>query len=243
MRAGQDDNRIRAPMAAWAGRADRVGMTETATLAHEKGFKNILVSNGFQSPQCLKALGPLIDAANIDLKAMIGSNRRAVKFARFFESNSILGFYNLGYLDNDNYSGENIKILGKLKNYSDIVRSNVIDVVVVVLPIRSCYDDIMEIIAISERHADLKDKYSVLEKLRAEYDYIFCNITPIKDSADLVFLNLYVDRILFFVEADRTKRQVVKYNFDILIQYGFSKISFVLNKRRFYIPKFLYKYV
>lgn len=92
-------------------------------------------------------------------------------------------------------------------------------------------------------HADLKDKYSVLEKLRTEYDYIFCNITPIKDSADLVFLNLYVDRILFFVEADRTKRQVVKYNFDILIQYGFSKISFVLNKRRFYIPKFLYKYV
>lgn len=92
-------------------------------------------------------------------------------------------------------------------------------------------------------HADLKDKYSVLEKLRAEYDYIFCNITPIKDSADLVFLNLYVDRILFFVEADRTKRQVVKYNFDILIQYGFSRISFVLNKRKFYIPKFLYKYV
>jgi len=83
---------------------------------------------------------------------MIGSNRRAVKFARFFESNSILGFYNLGYLDNDNYSGEDIKILGKLKNYSDVVRSNVVDVVVVVLPIRSCYDDIMEIISISERH-------------------------------------------------------------------------------------------
>ncbi|MGD9609893.1 MAG: AmmeMemoRadiSam system radical SAM enzyme [Desulfovibrionaceae bacterium] len=45
-------------------------MTETASLAHAKGLKNILVSNGFQSPQCLKALGPLIDAANIDLKAM-----------------------------------------------------------------------------------------------------------------------------------------------------------------------------
>lgn len=45
-------------------------MTETADLAHEAGLKNILVSNGFQSPQCLTALSGRIDAANIDLKAM-----------------------------------------------------------------------------------------------------------------------------------------------------------------------------
>jgi pyruvate formate lyase activating enzyme len=45
-------------------------MAETAELAHAAGLKNILVSNGFQSPQCLTALAGLIDAANIDLKAM-----------------------------------------------------------------------------------------------------------------------------------------------------------------------------
>lgn len=44
-------------------------MRDTATLAKKAGLKNILVSNGFQSPQCLDELGPLIDAANIDLKA------------------------------------------------------------------------------------------------------------------------------------------------------------------------------
>ncbi|NDY57677.1 AmmeMemoRadiSam system radical SAM enzyme [Desulfovibrio sulfodismutans] len=44
-------------------------MRDTATLAKKAGLKNILVSNGFQSPQCLEELGPLIDAANIDLKA------------------------------------------------------------------------------------------------------------------------------------------------------------------------------
>ncbi len=42
---------------------------DTATLAKEQGLANIMVSNGFMSPQCLDALGPLIDAANIDLKA------------------------------------------------------------------------------------------------------------------------------------------------------------------------------
>ncbi len=44
-------------------------MQDTAKLAHEKGLKNIMVSNGFQSPECLDELGPLIDAANIDLKS------------------------------------------------------------------------------------------------------------------------------------------------------------------------------
>lgn len=44
-------------------------MLDTARAAHERGLSNILVSNGFQSPECLSALGPYIDAANIDLKA------------------------------------------------------------------------------------------------------------------------------------------------------------------------------
>ncbi|MFP5258829.1 MAG: AmmeMemoRadiSam system radical SAM enzyme [Acidobacteriota bacterium] len=45
-------------------------MAETADLVHAKGLQNIMVSNGFQSPDCLSALAGRIDAANIDLKAM-----------------------------------------------------------------------------------------------------------------------------------------------------------------------------
>lgn len=44
-------------------------MQDTAELAHSRGLKNILVSNGFQSPECISELDGLIDAANIDLKA------------------------------------------------------------------------------------------------------------------------------------------------------------------------------
>ncbi|MBN2140442.1 MAG: AmmeMemoRadiSam system radical SAM enzyme [Desulfovibrionaceae bacterium] len=44
-------------------------MLETSRLAAAQGLKNIMVSNGFQSPECLQALGPHIQAANIDLKA------------------------------------------------------------------------------------------------------------------------------------------------------------------------------
>lgn len=44
-------------------------MRDIADLAHTAGLKNILVSNGFMSPQCLEELSGRIDAANIDLKA------------------------------------------------------------------------------------------------------------------------------------------------------------------------------
>ena len=44
-------------------------MTDTAALAMDAGLKNILVSNGFMSAQCLDVLTPLIQAANIDLKS------------------------------------------------------------------------------------------------------------------------------------------------------------------------------
>ncbi|WP_031388687.1 AmmeMemoRadiSam system radical SAM enzyme [Desulfonatronum thiodismutans] len=42
---------------------------DVATRARERGLGNIIVSNGFQSRECLESWGPLIDAANIDLKA------------------------------------------------------------------------------------------------------------------------------------------------------------------------------
>lgn len=44
-------------------------LLETAELARKSGLKNVIVSNGFQSPQCMNAMETHIDAANIDLKA------------------------------------------------------------------------------------------------------------------------------------------------------------------------------
>jgi pyruvate formate lyase activating enzyme len=53
---------------------------DTARLARAKGLKNVLVTNGFMSPECLEALGPdapdapgLVQAANVDLKAFTES--------------------------------------------------------------------------------------------------------------------------------------------------------------------------
>lgn len=43
---------------------------DSALLAREHGLKNVLVTNGFINPEPLEEIIPLIDAMNIDLKAM-----------------------------------------------------------------------------------------------------------------------------------------------------------------------------
>ena len=42
---------------------------DTAKLAHEKGLKNIFVTNGYMTADALKMISPYLDGANVDLKA------------------------------------------------------------------------------------------------------------------------------------------------------------------------------
>jgi pyruvate formate lyase activating enzyme len=44
-------------------------MLETAKLAHKAGLKNVMVTNGFMTPEALEVISPYLDGANIDLKA------------------------------------------------------------------------------------------------------------------------------------------------------------------------------
>jgi len=57
-------------------------MQDTAALAHEHGLKNIMVSNGFMSRECLDELGPHIDATNVDLKCFTESFYTEIAGAR-----------------------------------------------------------------------------------------------------------------------------------------------------------------
>jgi len=42
---------------------------DTARLAHQKGLKNVFVTNGYMSEQAVEMICPYLDAANVDLKA------------------------------------------------------------------------------------------------------------------------------------------------------------------------------
>ena len=42
---------------------------DTAKLAHQKGIKNVFVTNGYMTTEALQMISPFLDAANVDLKA------------------------------------------------------------------------------------------------------------------------------------------------------------------------------
>lgn len=44
-------------------------MLETAKLAKKEGLKNVMVTNGYMSPEALEEIRPYMDGANVDLKA------------------------------------------------------------------------------------------------------------------------------------------------------------------------------
>jgi len=55
---------------------------DIAILSHEKGMKNVMVTNGFINREPLDRMAPYIDAANIDLKAFSDSFYRNICGAR-----------------------------------------------------------------------------------------------------------------------------------------------------------------
>lgn len=57
-------------------------VVDTARLAHRAGLLNLLVTNGYQTPEALDVLAPLMDGANVDLKGFSDRFYRRVCGAR-----------------------------------------------------------------------------------------------------------------------------------------------------------------
>ncbi|GAB6036590.1 hypothetical protein JCM15519_11490 [Fundidesulfovibrio butyratiphilus] len=78
---------------------------------------------------------------------IVGTNKRAHDFFEFIVSNRFLGYQVTGFLDDLNYCGAgDVRLLGPLSQFEKIARENVLDTVVVYLPVRSYYDKIINII-------------------------------------------------------------------------------------------------
>lgn len=81
---------------------------------------------------------------------IVGTNQRAVEFTNYINDNAFLGARVVGFIDDCNFSGKDINILGDLNSLDKVIRNNVIHGIVVNLPIRSFYDTIRSIISIAQ---------------------------------------------------------------------------------------------
>jgi len=96
-----------------------------------------------------------IHGRNLRHVLIIGTNQRAIKFSEKILSSPELGYRLIGFVD-DHWNGlekanlNGLKLVCDLKNFKTFVRSSVVDEVIIVLPLKSFYDQASRIISICE---------------------------------------------------------------------------------------------
>jgi exopolysaccharide biosynthesis polyprenyl glycosylphosphotransferase len=92
-----------------------------------------------------------LNGRNLRFILIVGTNQRAYDIETWINSHKEEGYRVKGYLDDLTYHlKESVQILGKLSDFSDIIRSTIIDEVFIVLPVKSHYEAIQEIIEKAE---------------------------------------------------------------------------------------------
>jgi exopolysaccharide biosynthesis polyprenyl glycosylphosphotransferase len=86
---------------------------------------------------------------------IVGTNERAVRFAEKIESRPDLGYSLIGFVENhwrgnSGFPNSSYRIVTDFEGFASFVRENVVDEVVVCLPVRSLYNQILTISKICE---------------------------------------------------------------------------------------------
>ena len=83
----------------------------------------------------------------------------------------------------------------------------------------------------------------MFDALRANFELVLIDSPAIDRSYDGVMLAPDVDTNLIVVEAERTRSAVAQNLRDRLLDVGGAVAGVVLNKQRYYIPKFIYRWI
>lgn len=80
-----------------------------------------------------------------------------------------------------------------------------------------------------------------IEKMKKQADWVLFDSPPINSFNDSIALAHRVDGVVMVVEAEKTRWEVAQ-SAKQRVESGNGKIlGIVLNKRRYYIPEFIYK--
>jgi Mrp family chromosome partitioning ATPase len=90
---------------------------------------------------------------------------------------------------------------------------------------------------------DYAKRGSFWESLRERFDLIIVDSAPATMFPDGPAIVSRVDGVIFVVEAEKTRWQVAQSVKEKIINSGGNIIGVVFNKRRFYIPEFIYRYL
>jgi exopolysaccharide biosynthesis polyprenyl glycosylphosphotransferase len=97
---------------------------------------------------------------NVHHVLILGTNSRAIQFARRIEAEPERGYYLLGFADDewgkmDEFRATNFKLACNQDGVAEFLRHNVVDEVAIFLPLRSFYEQAARIAALCEQHGIL----------------------------------------------------------------------------------------
>jgi protein-tyrosine kinase len=81
------------------------------------------------------------------------------------------------------------------------------------------------------------------QALRIDFDLVLIDSAPLTASPDGLAIASKVDGVILVVEAEKTRWQTVKQVRESITRVGGNILGVVLNKRRYYIPQSIYKYL
>ena len=82
-----------------------------------------------------------------------------------------------------------------------------------------------------------------LREAKRNYDMVILDCPPVIDSAGSLVLPTKADATVLVLEAERTRREVVQRAQRAIMSSGAKILGVVLNKKRYHIPKVLYKHL
>ncbi len=87
----------------------------------------------------------------------------------------------------------------------------------------------------------------VMSRLIAEafqqYDTVVIDAPPVISCPETPGMTAFVDGVVLVVQAERTKREVVQRSMDSIANFQGNILGVVLNRKKYYIPEFLYRRV
>lgn len=112
--------------------------------------------------------------------------------------------------------------------------------------IRSTEFHRLDVLTYGEKPAGNREKTSaffsseLIRNLQQYYDYIVLDGHSISGASDAALSAVYFDGTLVVVECEKTKWEVLQFAVEKLTNSGANVLGVILNKRKYYIPSFLY---
>ncbi len=94
---------------------------------------------------------------------------------------------------------------------------------------------------LSPRALDGAKSINFWQELRKRFDLVLIDAPPATLFADGPFIARLADGVILVVEAEKTSWPIVQTVKEKIIQHGGNILGIVFNKRRYYIPQFIYK--